>query len=131
MVELRVRHVPGGRRGSVVVFGREEGKIMDQVWKNKAVTPKDIKGKLRISLSQANVMLDRLVEKGLVAPDKPIRTGSRGRPSIAYHARVSREEFGDMLAEDLRLALLDVDEKFGLSRTRVQTFVDTLRARRE
>jgi len=133
MAEFKVRRVSGGRgsKTSVVAFGRQEGKIMDLLWKNKVATAKDIGARLRVSLPQANVMLRRLASKGLVVREKVEQTGSRGRPSVVYGPAVSRRDFGQTLAEDLRLALLDVDERFGVSRQRERTFINSLRASRE
>jgi len=109
----------------------EEGKIMNQLWKAGQLMPKDVAKEFKISQQQANVTLRRLISKGLVKVGETVRSGRRGRPSITYRPRISKREFGDRLAEELRLATLDVDQKFGLSKERVQTFIATLRTMHE
>lgn len=98
----------GFRRPHEVVgyaLGKLERAVMEEVWLNGKVSAGDVYRSFGEKIAYTTVMttLDRLFKKGLLSRRRI------GRP-FHYSPRVSREEFGRGVAEDVIADLLDSDK---------------------
>ena len=82
-------------------LGSLEKQVLDVVWRDGQVTVRDVHAALATDIAYTTVMttLDRLYRKGLLSRTKPAR-------AFVYAARATREEFHDIVANDVVAGLL-------------------------
>lgn len=94
---VKISRIELDNKGLTKFFSPNEARIMEIIWKNKVITSSQIQKECPgLSLSCVAGTLDRLVKSGIVK--REIDT-SQKKIRYIYHAKTTKEEFGEQISE--------------------------------